>query len=99
MRRATAWLVLMAVAGVMLRLPTTAVAQEVSDTMAVDLPSSGADVLRRGAESGLGGPQSVGPQLEEDAAKRETVSRRPRVDALFQPIEDSLARLKQMYGL
>ena len=99
MPRATSALVLLAAAGVMLRLPITAVAQEVSPTTVADQPSSGADVLRRGAEGGLGGPQSVGPQLEEDAAKRETVSRRPHVDALFQPIEDSLARLKQMYGL
>jgi len=99
MPRATSALVLMAAAGVMLRLPITAVAQEASSTTAVDQSSSGADVLRRGAEGGLGGPQSVGPQLEEDAAKRATVSRRPRVDALFQPIEDGLARLKRLYGL
>jgi len=83
----------------MLRLPNTALAQETSSATVVDQSSSGANVLRRGAEAGLGGPQSVGPQLEEDAAKRETVSRRPHVDALFQPIEDSLARLKRLYGL
>ncbi len=99
MQRARAALVVMAAAGVVLRLPIAAVAQEVSATTVADQPSSGAYVLRRGAEGGLGGPQSVGPQLEEDAAKRETVSRRPHVDALFQPIEDGLPRLKQMYGL
>jgi len=99
MSRATLALALVAAAGLMLRLPNTALAQETSSATVVDQSSSGANVLRRGAEAGLGGPQSVGPQLEEDAAKRETVSRRPHVDALFQPIEDSLARLKRLYGL
>ena len=99
MQRRTAVLIFVAVAGAVLRFPIAAVAQEVPLTTEADRASSGAEILRRAATGGLGGPQSVGPQLQEDAAKRETVSRRPGVDAIFQPIEDSLERLKQLYGL
>ena len=35
-----------------------------------DEAESGAAILRGAAEAGLGGPQSVGAQLEEDAAQR-----------------------------
>jgi porin len=63
-------------------------------------PPSGTEILKRAAQGGgLGGPQSAGAQLEEDAVKRETTSRRPGVDALFQPAEDALARLKEKTGL
>jgi porin len=76
----------------------TAWAQEVVTTDA-NQASSGAAILRSAAKAGLGGPQSVGPQLQEDAAQRKTLSRRPRVDAIFQPAEDSLERLRQISGL
>ena len=77
-----------------------ALAQESSNQAATGQQLTGAEILRRSAEGGgLGGPQSVGAQLEEDAAKRTTVSRRPAVDALFQPFEDGLEALKQLYGL
>ncbi len=82
----------MAVSGFALILPASVWAQE-SDTQ------SGAAILRQAAEAGLGGPQSVGAQLKEDAAQRKTMSRRPGVDAIFQPAEDSFARLKDISGL
>ncbi len=99
MHLGTAALVLVGTAGVVLQLPFAAEAQEISAEATVDQPSSGAEILRRAATGGLGGPQSVGPQLQEDAAKRETISRRPGWDAIFQPAEDSLERLKQLHGL
>jgi len=99
MQRATAALVLVGTAGAVLQLPFAAEAQEIPLTTEANQPSSGAEILRRAATGGLGGPQSVGPQLEEDAAQRKTMSRRPRVDAVFQPAEDSLERLRQISGL
>jgi len=75
-------------------------AQDQTGDGASSQPVSGTEILKRAAQSGgLGGPQSAGAQLEEDAVKRETTSRRPGVDAHFQPAEDALARLKEMYGL
>ncbi len=99
MHLGTAALVLVGTASAVLQLPFAAEAQEISAESTLDQPSSGAEILRRAATGGLGGPQSVGPQLQEDAAQRETRSRRPGVDAFFQPAEDSLERLKQVYGL
>ena len=93
MLRALSLFALMALAG----LPTPAWAQDAGD--AVKQPAAGAGILRGAAEAGLGGPQSVGPQLQEDAAQRETLSRRPGVDAFFDPAEASLERLREISGL
>lgn len=64
-----------------------------------DEAESGAAILRGAAEVGLGGPQSVGAQLEEDAAQRRTMSRRPGIDSFFDPAENSLERLREVSGL
>ena len=93
MLRALSLSALMALAG----LPTPAWAQD--GGAAVEQPAAGAAILRGAAEAGLGGPQSVGPQLQEDAAQRETLSRRPDVDAFFDPAEASLERLREISGL
>jgi porin len=79
-------------------VPVVAWAQD-GDDAAVEQSASGAAILRGAARAGLGGPQSVGPQLQEDAAQRQTMSRRPGVDAIFQPFEGSLERLRQISGL
>ena len=92
-------LILAVVAGALLLAPITTAAQDAPLTADADQPSNGAEILRRAATGGLGGPQSVGPQLQEDAAARETASRRPGVDAIFQPFENSLERLRQISGL
>jgi porin len=83
----------------LLLAPITTVAQDAPPEADADQSNSGAEVLRSAAKAGLGGPQSVGPQLQEDAAQRKTMSRRPGVDAIFQPAEDSLERLRQISGL
>ncbi len=93
MPRALTTLAVMAIA---IPLPLTVWAQEGDGA---DGEPSGAAILRNAAKAGLGGPQSVGAQLEEDAAQRKTMSRRPGVDAIFQPAENSLERLKQISGL
>lgn len=82
-----------AISGFALMLPVAALAQDGEQR------ASGAAILRGAAEAGLGGPQSVGAQLEEDAAQRRTMSRRPGVDALFDPVETSLERLQEISGL
>jgi porin len=61
--------------------------------------AAGAAILRNAAKAGLGGPQSVGAQLEADAAQRATKSRRPSVDAFFDPAENNLERLRAVSGL
>jgi len=79
---------------------TGALAQEQTVDAPSAQPPSGTEILIRAAQGGrLGGPQSAGGQLAEDAAKREGVSRRPGWDAFFQPVEDALARLKETTGL
>ncbi len=89
---------LAAVAGIAIMLPVSAWAQGADGELA-EQSASGAEIFRGAAEAGLGGPQSVGAQLEEDAAQRKTMSRRPGVDAVFDPAENSLKRLKQISGL
>ncbi|MDX2317532.1 MAG: hypothetical protein QNK17_03890, partial [Hyphomicrobiaceae bacterium] len=92
MQRQIAVPIFAVVAGALLLAPITTVAQDASLAAGADQSSSGAEILRSAAKAGLGGPQSVGPQLQEDAAQRKTMSRRPGVDAIFQPAEDSLER-------
>ena len=99
MQRQIAVPIFAVVAGALLLAPITTVAQDASLAAGADQSSSGAEILRSAAKAGLGGPQSVGPQLQEDAAQRKTMSRRPGVDAIFQPAEDSLERLRQISGL
>ncbi|MEM9590389.1 MAG: carbohydrate porin [Pseudomonadota bacterium] len=82
----------------LVHFPNVASGQSYDGTPA-NTPANGAAILRRAAEAGLGGPQSVGAQLEEDAARRETPSRRPGVDALFDPAESSLEHLRKISGL
>lgn len=100
-QRATRFLLLIAFASVACvgaTLPGTAWAQGATGTDA-DQASSGAEALRGTAKAGIGGPQSVGPQLEEDAAQRQSTSRRPVVDAYFRPFDSSLERLRRISGL
>ena len=86
------------ICGLVIALPSVARAQEAraDDT---EQRATGAAILRGAAEAGLGGPQSVGAQLEEDVAQRETPSRRPGIDALFDPAEIALERLRAISGL
>ncbi|MDJ0512912.1 MAG: carbohydrate porin [Methyloceanibacter sp.] len=86
------------ICGLLISFPATAHAQE-PRAETISQPATGAAILRDAAEAGLGGPQSVGAQLEEDAAQRETPSRRPGVDAFFNPAESSLERLRAVSGL
>ncbi len=79
-------------------VPVVAWAQD-GDGAGMDQSGSGAAILRSAAKAGLGGPQSVGPQLQEDADQRKAMSRRPGVDAIFQPAEARLERLRQISGL
>jgi len=85
-------------AGIAITLPVIAWAQDDNAAVA-DRSTTGDAILRGAAKAGLGGPQSVGAQLEEDAAQRRTMSRRPGVDALFDPVETSLERLQEISGL
>jgi porin len=85
-------------AGTAITPPVTAWAQDDNAAIA-EQSATGAAILRDAARAGLGGPQSVGAQLEEDAAQRKTVSRRPGVDAFFDPAENSLERLRAISGL
>ncbi len=75
-------------------LPGAALAQSGGDA-----PDSGAGILRGAAQAGLGGPQSVGAQLEEDAAQRRVQSRRPGADGFFDAAESRLERLRAISGL
>ena len=95
MPRAPSLFAMAALAG----LPSAAALAQEGNGAAADQRASGAAILRGAAEAGLGGPQSVGAQLEEDAAQRRTMSRRPGVDAIFNPAEVSLERLREVSGL
>jgi|GEM_PF-5042491 len=92
MPRAPSLFAMAALAG----LPSAAALAQEGNGAAADQRASGAAILRGAAEAGLGGPQSVGAQLEEDAAQRRTMSRRPGVDAIFNPAEVSLERLREV---
>ena len=78
--------------------PAAAWAQDYNSASA-EQSAAGAAILRSAAQAGLGGPQSVGAQLEEDAAQRQVQSRRPGMDAIFDPAESSLERLRAMSGV
>ena len=54
---------------------------------------------RQARGGGLGGPDSVGAQLEEDRSKKQMSSRLPEVDGMFDPLLTLKNDINERYGL
>ena len=102
--------VLWILAGVLVLGPIQALAQESTDSGQSESASSENSTLhrritneealaRRSQSAGLGGPQSVGAELEDDRIRRELPSRLPGLDKTLDPIADFKQGLIDRYGL
>jgi len=75
-------------------------AQDTADPVESRSPAGGRELLERTADgSVLGGPNTPDAQLKEDAVRRETPSRLPGMDKLFDRFQNRLLTIKDKYGL
>lgn len=75
-------------------------AQDYPEEITPSAITTGGDISRRTVlESGIGGPNTAGAQLKENAVRRETPSRLPTMDKLLDRIQNPLLELKEKYGL